>query len=137
MGVQSILAINALKTTATITTPATALAVFPAAGSISVITMLGAGDLHRLGEIQRQIENCINFARDNRLFEGAGADFFVAVKLNEPKASIRTGSLIAEVVTGDVAIAMDAAQAVGARQFIESTFIQCLDDLNEQDRLAA
>jgi hypothetical protein len=138
MGVQAIRALSVTKATApTITTPASAAAAFPAAGSVSVITMLGAGDLHRLGEIQRSIKNCINHLRDYNLNDDSASDLFVAVKLDEPKASIRSGTNIALIVTGDVGIALDVTQLQNQSISIDAALQQVLDWMNEQDRLAA
>jgi len=137
MGVQAIRTLVGKKSSVVFTTPATALAVMPAAGSVSVITMLAAADLHRLGEIQRSIINCINHLRDYNLNDVAATDLFVAVKLDEAKESIRSSATIAEFVTGDVGIALDVTQLVSQRIDIDNALYQVLDWMNEQSRLAA
>jgi len=136
MGVQAIRALTGIKSAVTITAPATTAAVFPAAGSVSVITMLAAGDLHRDGEIYRSVMNCINYLRDYNVNDNAAADTFVAVKLNEPKSSIRSSTTIAEFVTGDVGIALDILQLASQRIDIDSALVQILDWLKEQGRLS-
>lgn len=137
MGVQAIRGVLDPKLTTAFTTPATTAAVFPGADECSVVTMLAAADTHRLGEIQRQVENCINFARDEDLFDSAGS-VCVLVKLDEPKASIRTEALAASVVTGDVGIMIVGSErAKGSRNILENAHKQVLDFMNEQDRLAA
>lgn len=137
MGVQAIRAVTGQKSSVVFTAPATALAAFPAAGECSVVTMLGSGDVHRLGEIQRRIEDCINYARDNNLFTSA-ISIAVVVKLNESRPSIRVETLIANVVTGDVGIAIVGSERTkGSRNILENAHKQVLDWMNEENRLAA
>jgi hypothetical protein len=136
MGVQAIRAIAGKKSSTVITTPLTAAAVFPAANECSIVTMLGAGDVHRIGEVQRRVRDCINYARDYDLFTSA-TSIAVVVKLDEAKAAIRTETLVANIVTGDVGIAIVGSErAKGSRNILENAHRQVLDWMNEQDRLA-
>lgn len=137
MGVQAIRSVEGTKLSTIFTAPASGAAVFPGADQCSVVTMLAAADTHRLGETQRRIEDCINFARDNDLFKPGSADIAVVVKLNETRADIRTEGDPLNVVTGDVGIMMAGTEvSKGSRNILENAHKQVLDWMNEQDRLA-
>lgn len=139
MGVQALRLVVPLakKDDIVFSTPVTALVVAPGANSIAVITMLGAGDLHRHLETQLKIKECINFLLEGNFLPAAALDAFVAMKLNESKPSIRTSAVFTEFVTGDVGISIDAAlRTPGAKNWIYNAFIQTLDFMNEKDRLS-
>ena len=85
MGVQAIRTITGKKEDTVLTTPATALAAFPAAGEVSVVTILAVADQHRLADAERAIRICLDYARDNNLYTSA-VSVSVVTTLNGGKA---------------------------------------------------
>ncbi len=136
MGVQAIRTLVGQKSSAVISAVATASVAFPAAGSVKVIAILAAGDLHRKVEIYSAIMDCINHLRDANLNDDGAADLFVARKLNESKSAVRSSGTANLFVTGDVGIALDVTQLQNQSISIDAALIQVLDWMREQDRLA-
>lgn len=137
MGVQAILGVNEKKDDTAITTPASGAAVFPGGLQVSVVTMLDVDNDHRNLESYNGIMDCINHARDNRLYESA-ASIAVVKPIGAAKASIREEADVADVVENDVGILIVGTErAKGGRQHFESKMRQALDVLRERGRLGA
>ena len=140
MGVQALRLVVPLATKDAIvfSTPATAAVVAPAANSIAIVTILAAADLHRLLEVQARVRECIQHLREKNFFNDTATDLFVAMKIFESKAAIRSGTTFTGIVTGDIAITIDAAlRDPGAKNWVVNAFNQTLDFMNEKDRLTA
>lgn len=140
MGVQALRVITPLqrKDQIVFSTPATTAVIAPLVNEIAIVTMLAAADLHRHLEVQQRVRECINFARQQTWFEGTAADIFVAIKLDGAKGAVRTSGVFAEIVTGDIAITIDAATRIGgSKNWIEEAYQQTLDWMREQSRLTA
>lgn len=138
MGVQALRVVTPLqrKDQIVFSTPATTAVIAPLANEIAIVTMLAAADLHRYLEVQQRVRECINYARQQTWFEGTAVDIFVAIKLNGAKGAVRTDTVFANIVTGDIAITIDGASRVGgAKNWIEEAFQQTLDWMREQTRL--
>ncbi len=139
MGVQAIRSLTPLerKEDITITTPATALAVYPGANEISVVTMLPAADVERSLEINNTLQDVLNFIRDNNVLVGAGS-VAVVTTLAGGRTAIRTEALAASVVTGDLGIMIVGSErAKGSRNYFFEAHIQIIDFLRELNRLGA
>lgn len=138
MGVQALRLVVPLakKDAIVFSTPATAAVVAPAANSIAIVTILAAADLHRFIEVQQRVRECIQHLREKNFFEGTATDLFVRVNIEKTKAGIVSGTTFTEIVTGDIAITIDAAlRNPGAKNWVINAFNQTLDFMNEKDRL--
>ena len=138
MGVQIDTPVNNKKGS-TATTVASGAASFPTGQVVSLISFPVTGDEYRAADIQRQIENCINYAFENEIMEGAPATAIAVVtSLDGGKASIRTETTITNVITGDVGILISASvRSANEHLQIRDAYKQALDWANENDRLAA
>ncbi len=136
MGVQSTMTIGDKQGSAAVTV-ASGAATFPSTFQVRIVSILPAADLHRLADIQRAVQICIDYARDNNLYTG-GASIYVVTTLSGGKVAIRTGAVASAVVTNDVGIMVNNFEsAKGARNIMDNAHKQLLDWMNEQDRLAA
>ena len=119
------------------TTPVTALVPAPGANSISVVTLLAAADQHRKLEIIQRVHELLNHLLEKNYFNDTSTDIFVAMKIFEAKAVIRNSTVFTEIVTGDLAITVDALlRDPGAKNWITNAIEQTLDRMRELDRLA-
>lgn len=138
MGVQALRLVVPLakKDAIVFSTPATTAVVAPAANSIAIVTMLAAADDHRYLEVQQRVRECMQFLRQKNFFEGTATDLLVRVPLGRTKAGIVSSTTFADIVTGDVAITIDAAlRNPGAKNYVLNAFEQTLDFMNEKVRL--
>lgn len=118
-------------------TPVTALVPAPAANSISIVTILAAADQHRELEIQMRVKELMDHLREKDFFNGTSTDIFVAMKITESKVSIRSSTTFTGIVTGDIALTLDAVlRNPGSKIWVLSAFKQTLDFMNEKARLA-
>ena len=119
------------------TTPVTALVPAPGPNSISVVTLLAAADQHRKLEIIQRVHELLNHLLEKNYFNDTSTDIFVAMKIFEAKAVIRNSTVFTEIVTGDLAITVDALlRDPGAKNWITNAIEQTLDRMRELDRLA-
>ena len=140
MGVQALRLVVPLakKDSIVFSTPATTAVVAPGANSIAVVTMLAAADAHRLIEVQSRVRECIQHLREKNFFNGTATDLLVRVPLNGTKAGIVSSVTFTDIVTGDIAITIDAVlRDPGAKNWVINAFNQTLDFMNEKDRLTA
>ena len=136
MGVEASMTIGT-KTSAVAAVVASGAAVFPAAGKVGIVSILPAADTGRIGEVQRAINHCIDYARDNNLFRSA-TSIAVVTTLNGGKVAVRTETLSTNVVTNDVGIMiLGAVRDGGDTNIVENAHQQLLDFMNENDRLVA
>ncbi len=107
----------------------------PGPNEITIVTMLAAADTHRLLEVQNRIIELINFLLEKDFLSPTAADQFIAMKIFESKAAIRP-TAFAGVVTGDIAISLDALiRAPGAKNWIYEAYLQTMDRMREIGRL--
>ena len=139
MGVQAIRTLTPLerKEDITITAPISGAAVYPGINQISVVTMLAAADTHRNLEIINLLKDCLDYIRDENVLTSAGS-ISIVTTLIAGKAGIRTESIAASVVTGDVGIMIIGSERIkGSRNYFFNAHDQIIDWLREQDRLGA
>ncbi len=111
---------------------------FPSIGEVGIITILPAADLHRLGEVQRAVMYCLEYARDNNTSSAAAGPLAIVTSLDGGKNGIREESVIVNVVTNDVGIIINSADRGKTQTSINyEAQRQLLDWMNENDRLVA
>ncbi len=136
MGVQAFQFIDN-KSSRTYSTVASGAAVYPNFSEVSIVSILPAPDLHRSGEVQRAIMYCLEYARDNNLYNLAGS-ISVVTTLDGGKNAVRTESIAANIVTGDVGIMIiGSTRNEGDTSFVYEAHRQLIDGSREDDRLTA
>ncbi len=135
MSVQAIMSIHD-KRSASAASVASGEALYPASSEVSIVSMPAVADEHRLADIQRAVEICIDFARDTNQFGSSGSTSIVT-SLNGGKAAIRVELIATNVVTGDIGIMITGSvRNKGSRNITEEAHKQLLDWMNENGRLA-
>ncbi len=133
MGVQAFMSIEAAPAFS-IATIATGTANYPAAGSVSIVTILPAGDIHRYVEVFDVVRKLITYARDENIYVGAGS---VAI-VSSIDGTIRVESIAANIVTGDIALMIVGSEkAKGSRNILDIAHRDLLNYMNENARLTA
>jgi hypothetical protein len=138
MGVQAVRLVSPLarKDEIVITAPASAAAVAPAANSITIVSMLAAEDAHRSSDVQRRVRECLNRLRQITFNEASAADVIAVIPIGGGKGNITIVADMTTVITGTVAVGIDAALITGgAKNWIEEAVQQTLDWMGEQGRL--
>jgi len=136
MGVQATMIIGDKKASAAATV-ASGAATFPITNQVSVVSILPAADSHRLADIERAVEICIDYMRDNNLYGGA-SPLYVVTTLDGGRNTVRTNNVATEVVTNDVGIMINNFErAKGSRNIIDNAHKQLLDWMRENERLVA
>ena len=138
MGVQALRTVVPLqrKEDIVFSAPASGAVVAPGANQVAVVTMLAAADAHRFLEIQSRVRECVQFLRQGNFFLPTNADTLVRVPINGTKAGIVSSDTFGDIVTGDIAVTIDAALRVpGAKNWVINALTQTLDWMNEEDRL--
>lgn len=110
---------------------------YPTTEEVGIISILPAADLHRLGEVQRTVMYCLEYARDNNIFISAGS-IAIVTTLDAGKSGIREEGIIANVVTDEVGIMVVGSTRVdGGTLITYEAHRQLLDWMNENDRLVS
>ncbi len=136
MGIQATMTIVD-KETSIAATVASGAATFPFTDQISIVSILPTADLHRLADVQRAVEICIDYARDNNLYVGT-SQIYVVTTLDGGRNAVRTNNVATEVVTNDVGIMINNFEIQkGSRNIMDNAHKQLLDWMNENDRLVA
>lgn len=136
MGVQATMDIGD-KNSGVAATIASGAATFPAAGKVRNAVILAAGDLHRVGEVQRSLNHCYDHAKHANLFTSA-VSIAVVCPVGGALSSVRTETNPALVVTGEVAVMIvGAVRAQGDLNITFNAHEQLVDWMNENDRLVS
>lgn len=136
MGVQALMSFHN-KRTVSIVTRASGTAIYPGFGVVSTVSILPAADLHRIGEVERCVMYCLEYARDNNIFVSSGS-ISIVTTLDGGKNGIVEIPIATNVITGHVGIMITGTvRDNGGTLITYEAHRQCLDAMREQGRLAA
>jgi len=136
MGVQAFQYIGDKKSR-TYAVVASGAALYPNLGEVSIVSILPVPDLHRSGEVQRAVMYCLEYARDNDLYNSS-TSISVVTTLDGGKSAVRTETVAANVVTNDVGIMIvGSTRSEGGTNINYEAHRQLIDGSREDERLVA
>lgn len=112
-------------------------ATYPGNNQVGIVTMLPPSDFHRLSDINRTVKQILDYIRDEDRMVTAASMSFVTT-LSTGKNGIREEAVVANIVTGDIAVIVVGSQrSQGNNSIFEEANNQLLDWMRENNRLVA
>ena len=134
MGVQATMTIGDKKG-ASFAVVASGGATYPAINQVSIVSILDGDDAERYADIERAHQICMDYAKENNLFNSAGS-IAIVTTLDGGKEAVTTKNLAADVVTGDVGLMVVGSQRnKGYSNIQHEAYIQLIDAARENTRL--